>query len=537
MVKIPELTAIAEQMAVGTLIETRTKSDILLVEKGDTEDPMAQLWRDIARKIGPIYHYRGLGTYVITKDSVGQYKLAVNSVKDTELRVLVGKELYRPLTEYIISNKRFDSEPKLMIRQYLWDDAGNMRDDLTDKTLPISMYESRSRVDLGNGHITVYVPYVAPIDNNNSEIDRLLGIVLGDRANLFRMFLAQLLFEERVNLGGRPSLILWGERNAGKGFLVESVIRSFMPQMCCPIPKDWDRFNNFQKYKFLYLDENECQDLDLKAIYVLAKRLSGGKIDMVGGKFQEKEQVKMCNYFCAISNDKPVHMNDIPASDSDNQWIAIKFPKKLDGNKDFIAFRDRHGANLEQFIKRSAGCYIKDVLLPLYIDFSARYRRTHRYGFPIPISDDLRELCEMAETMADTAFWGMLQDIEALSSSEFARLVDERRSPQTLNGHFSSYHEKGFLSSNLINFFNIIRGSQRDLTLRKAREIVMKSKILAPKSSGYMAINGTTCRGFKIDRDRYHQMMEEKMRFSRSAEEAADQMTVSDSDDSDTLPF
>ena len=299
--KIPDLAKIADEMAVGQLIETRTKSEIILTDRRETEDEMALLWRDIAQRVGPIYHYNGLATYIVTKDAVGQYKLAVNTVKETELRVLAGKDAVRHLTKYIIENKRFSAKPYIETKQWVWDDGGNMRPDLTDETLLVSMHQSRARVDLGNGAITVFAPYPAPIENNNGEIDRLLKIVLREdnRVLLFKRFLAQMLFEERVNLSGRPSLIMWGERNAGKGFIVETFIRELMPQMCTPVPKDWATFNNFQRYKFIYLDESESNDLDLSAIYVLAKRLSGGKVDMVGGKFQEKEQVKMCNYFCA----------------------------------------------------------------------------------------------------------------------------------------------------------------------------------------------------------------------------------------------
>jgi len=510
--KIPDLQVFAaDKMAVGTLIETRTRSGIVLADKKEDDDPMANLWREIARRVGPVYNYKGLGTYIITKDSVGQYKLAVNTLKDAELRCLAGKDAVKYLSQYILERKRFDAEPRLIVKQYLWEDDGRLRSDLTDQTLPIAMHEARATIDLGNGTIRVLVPYPEPQEDHSSEIDRLLGIILGERRDTFKMFLAQMLFEDRVNIGGRPSLIFWGERGTGKGLIVESVIRSLMPQMCCPIPADWEKFNNFQRYKFVYLDESEKKELDLKAIYVLAKRLSGGKIDMVGGKVQEKEQSRMSNYFAAMSNDKPIHLSDMPTSERDNQWLAIKFRNKLDNNRDFLEFREKHGANLEHFVKAGAGAYIRDVLLPLYADFAPRYRRSHRYGFPIPISWDLRELCEMAETQGDTAFWGILQDLEGLSYDDLRQLVIDRRYPLTVVDHFEMYQRTGFISSNLINFFNLIRGTQRDLTMKKARDIIRKAKIESTSGQSYASIKGASCRGIRIDRDKYRAFLEKGM--------------------------
>lgn len=530
--KIPDLEKSANDMAVGQLIEIRTKSDIILTDRRETVDQMALLWRDIATRVGPVYHYNGLATYVITKDGVGSYKLAVNNIKETELRVLVGKDAVRPLLAYIMENKRFSSKPYLQTQQWVWDDAGTMRPDLTDETLLVAMHQARAQVDLGNGSITVFAPYPHPIDDNNADVDRLLGIILRDqgRVLLFKQFLAQMLFEQRINLSGRPSMIMWGERNAGKGLLVETFIRQMMPHMCSPVPKDWANFNNFQRYKFIYLDESEANDLDLSAIYVLAKRLSGGKVDMVGGKFQEKEQTRMCNYFCAISNNKPLHMKDVPTSDSDNQWIAFKFADKLDSDQDFTEFRQKHGADLNEFVRRSAGNYVRSVLLPLYTEFAPRYRRTHRYGFPIPITSDLRELFEMSETMGDTAFWGIMQDLEAMSSDDFRRLVEGRSQPYSLLDHFREYKETGFLSSSMISFFNMLRGSGRDLTMKKVKEIVGKSKIEAPRPISYRSIGSTTCRGVKIDRDAYKALLE-----NNAAKERMDSFIEVDLDDK--LPF
>ena len=539
MGRVSDLVAAAKAQAVGHLLEIRTRSDIMLVDRTNSEDPMAQVWRDIAQTIGPIYHYRGLGSYIVTRDSVGSYKLAVNSVNDSELRLLAGKDVVKHLTKYILEAKRFDCEPRLVVKQYLYYDNGDLRDDITDTTMHASIFQSRAQIDRGNGIITVFAPYPQPEENNNAEIDRLLHIILGPKDQVFKMFLAQMLFEERTSIGGRPSLIMWGPRNAGKGFLVETFVRSLLPQMCAPIPKDWEKFNNFQQYKFLYLDENESDDLDLKKIYILAKRLSGGKIDYVGGKYQEKQQMCMGNYFCAISNDKPIHMSDVPTSDRDNQWLAIKFTEKLDGKREFLEFREKHGADLKEFLRRSAGLYIRDTLLPLYIKFAPEYKKTHRYGFPVPVDADLRELCEMAETQGDTAFWAIMSDLESMSDDQFLNVVEGRKHPVTLLQHFQKYHQSGFISHNLLSFMLEMRGNKHDLTAKKVRDIISKAKI-KQAGSEYASISGTTFRGIKIDKEAYRKLMKQgldedmktvELKFDPDKPIATDDVKDPDADD------
>jgi hypothetical protein len=117
----------------------------------------------------------------------------------------------------------------------------------------------------------------------------------------------------------------------------------------------------------------------------------------------------------------------------------------------------------------------------------------------------------MAETQGDTAFWGILQDLEGLSYDDLRQLVIDRRYPLTVVDHFEMYQRTGFISSNLINFFNLIRGTQRDLTMKKARDIIRKAKIESTSGQSYASIKGASCRGIRIDRDKYRAFLEKGM--------------------------
>jgi len=496
--------------AVG--LTTKSRSYLDLPRIIDPTAPAEAAWYGMAKEIGPVYYHNGAYfSLIISRSESGkQYRLTQCKIGDGDLKRILGKDIVQLVQQFILKHRRFDATPNLFPKQYVYEDNGQIRWNLTDNWRE-EIFKPSTTIDFTTGEVNLYLPFEAPEAENNDEMDRLLQIVIGNDIDVttYKNWLAQLCFENRTEIGGRASLILYGVRGSGKGFLIECFTHAFIPYMSSPVPSDFQQFNEYLKNKLVYLDEQEQDALDLRKVYVFAKRISGGKLDMVGGKYKDKIKTTTSSYFACMSNGKPMHMQEIPTGERDNQWIVFRFPNELNSNPQFIQFKEKHGENLLPFIRASVGRYMLDVLHPIYLRLNEN-RKNYRYGLPVPITEATRELFAMSETTNDASFFGMLEELEATDRMNFANMIERLRLQPFMLNHYDKYLEDGFVSNKLIEMYRM-RG-MADLTPNKIQEILKKAQITpSAKSATIIKINGIATRGYYIDRDKYHALMERKM--------------------------
>lgn len=420
-----------------------------------------------------------------------EYHYNVARVAKRDLRdIFPNTDEYKAFHSYVLHEKQFEREPYMQKIAHIYS-YGELRDGLHEDDYKEMISKEKIVFNL-SGRIDVYVPYPPVVDDNYLTIQTIIEIITGEDYELFMNFAAQYAFEDRTGLG-RPVLVLRGKRGTGKGFLVEKIISNIMFSMATPLPKNFKKFDGFRESKFIYRDESEG-DINVYEMGQFAKELSGSDVASVNKKNKEAYKVDCSSYFCVMTNDKGVHITEKPEDDANNQWVVLNLNTVLNKNKTFKAILEQHNYNLKRFIDRNIGAWIIKVLLPWYEE-NLLTKPYGRYGFRIPISDKVIELCRISESDIENDVYNFVEKFFSIYDEEnFKILCEMSEQKEELLQDFKRLKGSYLLTNQLRTFYCSITHTKQSSFVKQLE------KMNLVKDTFNRNFGGKKKRGLELDK-------------------------------------
>ena len=462
---------------------------------------MEDIYKELCKRIkGSIYsweHFKILRMY----KQHGSYCVDWDRFSTNDMRMYFPEiSLRREMHTYIKDNKSFLAPPTVQTNSYVYDDEGNMRDDLKGEI--DNIYKSSYNVDLSSGTVNINSALPKRKMSNNKAFEELLYFCANEdetNVEMIKNFMTQLAFVHRRK--GRPTLVLQGVRGSGKNLLVEGILRQIYPNDTRCMPSNYDSFSSYTKNKLVYLDETRNYgDLQL---FDLCKQMSGAEFVSFNQKHINEKEIKSKTYMVLMSNDLSLKIpyHERPIDEYNNQWMVITYTKAIHNSEKFVSFVHRWGVggDLQQFIDNHIGCYLYEVLLPHYKKTMHRKPASivGRYGFPIPITEGLKAMFESNRSEIDTESEIVLEFLLHSSKDDIRKKINTAPDNKTLWSHYLTFLETQFISNRLLVFvrdFNRIKASPHNIKRQmEKRSFIIKNAI--------MRIDAKSSRGFILNMD------------------------------------
>jgi hypothetical protein len=486
--------------------ETKTNN---VVELNERANDIELLYKDLCNTMGgKVYFYKSKYVVPYVSKGINSYALNINYFSTTELRAMVDEKVSRnALVKYILLNKKLRSDILMRECNYLYK-AGELREDLRGRDIYKEATKFKRNFNPDNSIMDVYIPYPKKDKNNNHLFNTLIEIIVGrDNFNIVKKFMAQYAFENREFLQ-RLCLIMYGDRGTGKSLFIETILGNMLFSALYTLPLDFERYDNYKTKKLIYLDEAEGKTTVLK-MEVLAKKLSGQSIVAVSRKYLDNKETITRSYFALSANKKPIQISQPPTSDVDNQWLVIKTEQSLRARPEFMKFLQcpEVDGNLLKFVKESIGCWMWEDLLPFYQEHLLN-NDEGRYGFRIPITEDLRELCRLSYTDDEAAVCNLLEYLENLEIDKFKERCRHEANNAILNGLFERFKTDKFLGNALMDYML----TNKFLKTERFKKILMRlDLIIKGYGSKVISICTKKCRGVYLDKKRFDELFDEEL--------------------------
>jgi len=253
------------------------------------------------------------------------------------------------------------------------------------------------------GEYRVYHPYPEQKLQDNEFIEKLLSILFPEtkKKETIKKLLAQSYLEYRTQ--ARPTVILFGERGSGKSLFFNLFYKQIFPSITTQLPPNFKDFNGFLKNTFIIAEESQDESVDLKTLGSLIKKWSGSSFVCINEKNEKAYDSPFAATFFIASNQKPIHLTELIKNDHNNQYLVVYFKKSL--TDEIKALQAQYQiTDLEKAVKDRIGFYTETELTTVYKQILEDRKKQHcRYGFPIPVDQDVLKLSELSETQIDTA--------------------------------------------------------------------------------------------------------------------------------------
>lgn len=356
------------------------------------------------------------------------------------------------VTNYIFLNKQFHSNPFLNKFGFIYDVRGELRENLKgvkDNKLWSVVDNTKPKWSFKEGIVEVFAKY-PPVKKKSCETTKKLLKTILDKDNHYELFMnyaSTYAFEDR-RATGRPVLLLLGERGSGKGLLMDKILRKILPSLTKALPKNFKDYQNFSDCKLLIADESEGDNNALE-MGKFAKYISGADIASQNEKHVGARDIVNQLFLVIASNGKPVHITERPVSPEDNQWCTLKFDTPLRQKPAFMALL-KESKDLNMTLDDEIGFWVRNELFSWYLKH--RKGQQHgRYGFLIPINQELRELSIQSTTDTASAF---LQDIERMFNvKDMNKDLPSVINVPELRVHIDLFYTHSFLTTELISAF------------------------------------------------------------------------------------
>lgn len=425
---------------------------------------------NLDKKNGYLVMYDGL-FYVLTILNDGN--VGLKKIYQPEIKQFVSKGEWDDIKIYLVKHRNFRSNIKHEKIAGLYAPNGKKLRDFTTKSI--------TTIDYVTGELTIQMPYPEKNSDTHETLDKLLHIITGDMYDTFKNFVAQYVFEDRRGYS-RPVLLLYGERGAGKNLIAELFFNSIFRNAVVPLPNKYADYTGYRKARMITIDENET-DMRQYKIGRLCKEISGSVYVSIDEKYVPVYQIKNQAYVIVMSNKMPVAIPEQPVSDRDNQWIAVKMETPLNEVDEFLEILKQY-PNLNDLFEEQIGSWIEE--LHEHYKTTMRGKQYGRYGFKIPVTDNVIAMCE---TTFDINSSDALDLLEKITNDDLSYVSDGKK--ESVSIMLDLYHNKGFLANTLI----------RELTVTKPKWIFdfLKTQKACESKPTVMKSNGRTLRGYNVD--------------------------------------
>lgn len=476
-------------------------------------------------RIDDIYYYQGVRffKYHVTDEniSISDNKTGVSQFKALMIQVLgITKDLFNNYMKWLTGTRFLAVKWKPEFYSHLFEENFTLRPDIKNSGLSVNsnpddlyecwLREKSYRIDRFAGVLQCYTPAKPLIENNNDDMLELLEIILGTETDVFLNYLSFLILENRTELA-RPTLMLTGVRGAGKNLLVETIISNMLNQhLIGPLPPNYMQFTGFYEKKFVFLDEQEL-DVDRVILGQMVKKFSGSKNVSINKKRDQSYKAVNKIFFAVMANARPFNIREMPDSPEDNQFLLVHFTRQLNADERFKEFREKHGSELSHFVKKSAGYFIKDVLIPRYRQLKQEYQNNCRYGFPIPITKKLEDWNKMSSYNYELELDDMIADLYQLDIED---LLANFSTPKhdTYRACIIKLRQDNFISNTLLRDYAIAR--RISFSLAKINNYVREQEYII--ASDVQSVRGRSNRGFQIDKELFDKYVREHVRTAQS---------------------
>lgn len=481
--------------------------------------------------VDDIYFYSGFKLLKIyTNDlgsiSISDHKMSISNFEKL-FKTITGykKEIWETYLRWVTKEKFIARNITVSFDYCIFEEDGTPREDISkftkqgniDKPVINRMYKQWQKkglysLDRFSGLLRCYAPAKPLIINRNEKMKELLQIILGDNYEIFMNYIALLVCENRREMA-RPTLVLTGVRGTGKNFIVETFIKNIMNDVVVTsLPPNYQIFTGYAKKKFVYLDETEV-DIDRNALGVMVKKFSGSKTVSINQKREKVYDIENRMFFAVMSNARPFNIKEMPDSDADNQFFVINLKLPLNRNEEFVAFREENGSELSNFIKESAGFFVKDELIPRYIKIKKRYTNSYRYGFPIPVTRQLKNWNSMSALSYEFEIDNIIHELYSMKVYDISCKF-QRSEQNKIEDLVYFFRENNFLSTYLLK--NYARVERSNISIKKISSYVAEQPyVLGNRTT---SVNNMSIRGFDVDRDVFKTFMKIDEKNKKEAE-------------------
>jgi hypothetical protein len=244
-------------------------------------------------------------------------------------------------------------------------------------------------LNVQNWELNIKKPPLPVIKKDNKYVDNWLASIFGEHANFIKNWLALFSYLNYVPL---PSIILNGVRGAGKTTFGE-LLQDMFPDMGAFWKADnKENYTDFFQKKVLVIEEND--ETDKRTQYTNIKSVSGASTLTVNLKYGAKFTVRNNASIVILSNNaRPLFVvsSEAPRDESTNQFFMLTLktaPEKINSAIRW-ELRDR------------IGYYIRTELRHRYEQWKTTSMSQHRYGLPVPITEDLTFIYSSSRTSLD----------------------------------------------------------------------------------------------------------------------------------------
>jgi hypothetical protein len=246
----------------------------------------------------------------------------------------------------------------------------------------------RWRLDAKAGKLQAWFPPIPEKVRDNAFVNKWLFETFGKYTDFIKMWMA---IWSHHNFQGLPMIILNGPRRAGKSTFAE-----FLQNMYPSLSAEWGasetEFTDYKEKKLLIIEEKSLSEK--RDHYEEIKKITGVDSLTVNKKHYAPYRVRNNVSVIMISNhDFPMYFseNERPTGTWDNQFfmLTLSLPKKIN-------------ARIKYDLKDRAGYYVRTELREIYEKWlGSTLSRDNRYGLPCPLTDELLDQYDNADTQAE----------------------------------------------------------------------------------------------------------------------------------------
>ncbi len=325
------------------------------------------------------------------------------------------EEDYSLFMQYMLQNRTLKDKPNIVVEGwctyenkhaengFVW--RKDLRDIERSERIKVTTALTVQK-NLNIGEFKCRLGFAKPNKVNPEALKALLKIIFykPEHYKTFLDFTALFAFENRYGKS-KPTLVLYGDRNTGKNVAVEHFLGAIYPNTTTPVPPNYEQFQEYAQNNKLAIFDETGEDSNkarsLTKIGLFLKQQSGTRYNSVNIKNSREKNIESGVYYAVMSNEIPISVKEMPNSDDNNQWIALKLKEskafELGMWKDkYLKGTDNN--DISDFVQDHIGHFIQNDLFTHYCNLKIEGKtKNWRYGMSVPVNQESKELYDQSE--------------------------------------------------------------------------------------------------------------------------------------------
>ena len=304
---------------------------------------------------------------------------------------------------YVCSTRLMMGKPYLRTLAGVYDSDGNVLEDIKYDGKYENLNNPVIMIDKRISEITIYDELPKVKKDYDYWMEKLISLIIENEVEREAFYDMVAMYALELRTRARPTLILTGERGAGKTLLVDGFIRSIYPHQISEISENYDSYHNC---KLALVSEGSFRFSNREKLSQLLKKLSGDNTSTMHRKYSTDVNVNLYNFSVISSNQMIYKITEPCESEYENQFLCIKMTRALTSEPEFQVILDKF-PNLMVLFNDGIGHFIKHKLLPRYLINLEKYKNL-RYNIIFPMNQAYEEHCNDEKTSFTDNFFDVM---------------------------------------------------------------------------------------------------------------------------------